>query len=102
MNFKSATFLPTDEGPPDHDCEEAMDEVHSSRLDLTHATLLDLELELFTDEAALSRVDSERLGSQSALVMTSYRLKPYHKDGLHNELNFGHWSWHYDVQRESR
>jgi hypothetical protein len=27
--------------------------------------------------------------------MTLYRLKPYHKDGLHNELNFGHWSRHY-------
>jgi hypothetical protein len=49
----------------------------------------------------LSREDSERLGLQSPLLMTSYRLKPYHKDGPHNELNFGHWSRHCDMHRES-
>jgi hypothetical protein len=43
----------------------------------------------------------EKPDSQSPLIMTSYRLKPYHKDGLQNELNFGHWSRHYDMQRES-
>jgi hypothetical protein len=41
-------------------------------------------------EVALSREDSKRLGSQSVLLTTSCRLKPYHKDGLHNELTFGH------------
>jgi hypothetical protein len=46
-------------------------------------------------EAALSKADGEKPGSQSPL------LKPYHKDGLHNELNFGHWSRHYDMQRVS-
>jgi hypothetical protein len=27
--------MPTEDGPPDHDCEEVVDEVHSSRPDLT-------------------------------------------------------------------
>ena len=45
----SATFLPTEEGPPDHNCEEVTDEVYSSRPDLTDVPLQDPELVLFTD-----------------------------------------------------
>jgi hypothetical protein len=52
-------------------------------------------------EEALSRADGERLGSQSPLLTTSYRLKLSNKDGLQNELNFGDWFRHYDMQRES-
>jgi hypothetical protein len=53
-------------------------------------------------EAALSRADGERLGSQSPLLTKSYRLKPHQKVGLDSELNFGHQSRHYDMKRESR
>jgi hypothetical protein len=42
-----ATFLPTEEGPPDHDCEEVMDEVYSRRADLMEAPLSSPELKLF-------------------------------------------------------
>lgn len=35
--------------PPDHDCEETVDEVCSSRLDLTDTLLQVPKLELFTD-----------------------------------------------------
>jgi hypothetical protein len=52
-------------------------------------------------EVVLSKEISERLGSQSPLL-TSYRLKSYHKGGLNNKLNFGHWSRHCDTQRERR
>jgi hypothetical protein len=52
-------------------------------------------------EVALSREGSERLCSQSPPLMTSYRLKPFHKHGPHNELIFGHLSRCYDMQRES-
>jgi hypothetical protein len=44
-----ATFLPAEEGLPDHDCKEVMAEVYSSRLNLTDAPLLDPELKPFTD-----------------------------------------------------
>nr|KAF6474855.1 hypothetical protein HJG63_010988 [Rousettus aegyptiacus] len=47
-----ATFLPTKEGPPDHDCEEGTDEVYPSRPDLTEVSLWDPELVLFTDESS--------------------------------------------------
>jgi hypothetical protein len=47
-----ATFLPTEEGLPDHDCEEVMDEVYSSRPDLMDLPLSDPELELFTDRSS--------------------------------------------------
>jgi hypothetical protein len=62
---------------------------------------LDPELELFMDGSSFVQEDSKKLSSPSPLLTTSYRLKPYHKDGLHNELNFGHWSRHYNMQRES-
>jgi hypothetical protein len=44
-----ATFLPTEEGPPDHDCKEVMDKVYFSLPDLKDTLLWDPELELFTD-----------------------------------------------------
>jgi hypothetical protein len=44
-----ATFLPAEEGPLDHDYEEVMDKVYSTRLDLMGAPLSRPELELFTD-----------------------------------------------------
>jgi hypothetical protein len=44
QTLNPATFLPTEEGPPDHDCEEVMDEVYSSRPDLTDDPLSDPEL----------------------------------------------------------
>jgi ribonuclease HI len=49
QTLNPATFLPTEEGPPDHDCEEVMDEMYTSRPDLTDAPLSDAELELFMD-----------------------------------------------------
>jgi hypothetical protein len=48
MNFKSC-HLPANRGrAPDHDCEEVMDKVYSSRPDLTDVPFSDPE-ELFTD-----------------------------------------------------
>ena len=43
-----ATFLSAEVGP-DHNCEEVIDEIYSSRLDLTDLPLQDPELELFTE-----------------------------------------------------
>jgi hypothetical protein len=44
-----ATFLPTEEGLPDHDYEEVMDEVYSSRSHLMDVPLSNPEFELLTD-----------------------------------------------------
>jgi hypothetical protein len=80
-----------------------MDEVYSSRPDLMDAEAPSWMQSSNSSqmEATLSRMDGKRPGSQSPLLMTSYRLKPYHKDGPHNELNFGHWSRCCDTQREN-
>jgi hypothetical protein len=47
------------------------------------ASLSDPELKLFMDGSSFVQVGRERPGSQSPLLTTSYRLKPYHKDGPH-------------------
>jgi hypothetical protein len=52
-------------------------------------------------EAVSSRMDDERPDSQSPLLTTLYKLKSYHKAGLHNEQNFGHLFRHYNMQKES-
>jgi hypothetical protein len=93
--------LLTEEGLPGHDCKEVMDGLYPSRPVLMDVPLTDPERKLFTVEAALSGTDDKKPDSQSPLLTTSHRLKPYHKVGLHNELNFGYWSRHYDMQRES-
>ena len=44
-----ATFLPDGVGPPDHNCLEVLDEVFSSRPDLTDTPLQNPDLVLYTD-----------------------------------------------------
>ena len=44
-----ATFLPTQAGTPDYNCEEVIDVIYSSRPDLTDIPLQNPEVELFTD-----------------------------------------------------
>jgi hypothetical protein len=78
-----------------------MDEVYSSRPDL-----MDFPSQIWSSnfsqmEAVSSRMDDERPDSQSPLLTTLYRLKPYRKAGLHNKQNFGHWFRNYDLQREN-
>jgi hypothetical protein len=74
-----------------------MDEVYYSRPHLMDAPLSHPEFKLFTNGSRF--IQNPDL--QSPMLTTSYRLKPYHKAVLHNELNFGHWSRHYEMQRES-
>ena len=47
------TFLPMESETPDHNCEEVIDKVYLSRLDLTDIPLQNPELELFTDGSSL-------------------------------------------------
>ena len=46
--FTYATFLSAEVGP-DHNCEEVIDEIYSSRPDLTDIPLQNPELQLFTE-----------------------------------------------------
>ena len=47
-----ATFLPVEAGIPIHNYEEVIDEVYSSRPDLTDIPLQNPELELLTDRSS--------------------------------------------------
>jgi hypothetical protein len=47
QTLNPASFLPAEEGPPDHDFQEVMGEVYSSRSDIMDTCLLDPELKLF-------------------------------------------------------
>jgi hypothetical protein len=71
QTLNPATFLPTEEGSPDHDCKEVMDEVYSSRPDLMDVSSQIQSSNSSWMEAALSRADGKRPDSQSPLLMMS-------------------------------
>ena len=56
------TFLPTEVGTPDHNCEEVIDEIYSSRPDLTDIPLQNPELELFTDGSSFIQDRQHKAG----------------------------------------
>lgn len=62
QTLNAATYLPAEEGPPDHDCEEVIDKVYSSRPDLTEVPLSDPELELFTARSSFIREGQWKAG----------------------------------------
>ena len=57
-----ATFLPTEEGEPDHDCSEVVDEVYTSRLDLQDQAITSPEITLFSDGSSYLQKGSRRAG----------------------------------------
>ena len=57
-----ATFLPTEEGEPDHDCSKVVDEVHASRPDLQDQATTSLEITLFSDGSSYLQEGSLRAG----------------------------------------
>ena len=44
-----ATFLPTEEGEPDHDCSEVVDEIYASCLDIQDQAITSPEITLCSD-----------------------------------------------------
>nr|XP_020017814.1 methyltransferase-like protein 24 [Castor canadensis] len=52
LTINSATLLPIDLGPPEHDCLEVMDEVFSSWLDLTNQPIGNPDVEYFTGSSS--------------------------------------------------
>ena len=55
-------FVPTEMGTPDHNCE-VIDEIFSSRPDVTDIPLQNPELELFTDESSFIQDGQCKAGS---------------------------------------
>ena len=56
------TFLPTEAGTPDHNCEEVIDEICWIRWDLTDIPLQNPELELFTDGSSFIQDRQHKAG----------------------------------------
>ena len=53
-----ATFLPTEVGTPNHNCEEVIDEIYLSRPNVMDVPLQNREVELFTDGSSFVRADN--------------------------------------------
>ena len=68
------TFLPTEAGTPDHNCEEVIDEICWIRWDLTDIPLQNPELELFTDGSSFIQEGQPKAGS--AITTTDKIVKP--------------------------
>ena len=64
--LNTTTFLPTEAGTPHHNCEEVIDEIYLSRLDLMDSPLQNPELELFTDGRSFVQDGQCKAGSAIA------------------------------------
>ena len=69
-----STFLPTEAGILNHNCEELIDEIYSSRPDLTDIPLQNPELELFTDRSSFIQDGQRKAGY--TIATTDKRVKP--------------------------
>ena len=85
-----ATFLPTEARTPDHNCEELIDEIYSSRLDLTDTPLQNPELEQFTDGSSFIQDGQHKAGSAITTTDEIVKAEAFHKGGQHYGLSYGH------------
>ena len=83
------TFLPMESETPGHNCEEVIDEIYLSRLDLTDIPLQNPELELFTDGSSFIQDGQHKAGYA---ITTDERVKAeaLPQGGQHNGLSYGH------------
>jgi hypothetical protein len=63
-----ATLLPVDSGPPDHDSLEVMNEVFSSKPDLTDQLISHSDIKYFTDGSSFVR-DSTRFARYAVVTL---------------------------------
>jgi hypothetical protein len=82
QTLNPATFLSTEEWSPDHDCEEVMDKVYSSKPDLMDAPRSDPELELFMELGLMATP----LGWSPFHAPTGPSIWPLHSQ-CHNSLH---------------
>lgn len=67
------TFVPTEAGTPHHNCEEVIDEIYSSRPELTDIPFQNPELELFTDRSSFIQDGQRKAGY--TIATTDKRVK---------------------------
>jgi hypothetical protein len=65
-----ATLLPVDSGPLEHVCLEIMDEVFSSRPDLTNQPICNLDIEYFTDGSSFAQ-EGTHFGRYAVVTLDS-------------------------------
>lgn len=87
--LKAATFLPTEKGPPDRDCEEVTGAVYSSRPDLTDV-LQDPDLVSFTDGSSFTREGPGKAGSATTTAGGSSGPRPCRRAAGHSGQSSGH------------
>ncbi|XP_015455647.1 E3 ubiquitin-protein ligase SIAH2 [Pteropus alecto] len=85
-----ATFLPTKEGPPDHNCEEGTNKVYPSRPNLKEVFLRNPELVLFTDgnsfihegqrKAGYAITATDKYATMGCPLTLYHTEKPEHED----------------------
>ena len=81
-------FVPTEMGTPDHNCE-VIDEIFSSRPDVTDIPLQNPELELFTDGSSFIQ-DGQCKAGYAITTDEIVKAEACHKGGQHNGLSYGH------------
>ena len=83
------TFLPMESETRDHNCEEVIDKVYLSRLDLTNIPLQNPELELFTDGSSLVQ-DGQHKAGYAITTDETVKAEALPQGGQHNGLSYGH------------
>ena len=87
-----ATFLPTQAGTPNYNCEEVIDVIYSSRPDLTDIPLQNPEVELFTDGSSFIHDGQHKVGYAIATTNKIMKAEALTQRGQHNGLRYGHLS----------
>ena len=75
-------------GTSDHNCEEVIDEIYSSRLDLMDIPLQNPELELFTDGSNFIQ-DGQHKAGYAITTDETVKAEALPQGGQHNGLSYG-------------
>ena len=89
QTLNPATFLPDEKQPPDHNCLEVLDEVFSSRPDLTDRPLQNPDLVLYTYVSSFME-DGKRMAGYVVVSQKGWKRKRFLKFGQNREQNYGH------------
>ena len=85
-----ATFLPDEVGSPDHNCLEVLDEVFSSRPDLTDKPLQNPDLVLYTDGSSFMENKKRMAGYAVVSDSEVMEAEAFLRIHQHREQNYGH------------
>ncbi|KAF6323399.1 hypothetical protein mRhiFer1_008376 [Rhinolophus ferrumequinum] len=85
-----ATFLPTKEADPEHDCIEVINEVYATRPDLWDSPHPNPDLTLYTDSSSFLRDGKHNTGYTITITDEVLEQGHFHRDGRPNGQNYGH------------